>query len=42
MRDFYDGYTDEEIAEQLNIQINDVKQEKLKALDILRYTLKGN
>lgn len=42
MRDFYDGYTDEEIAEQLNIQINDVKQEKLKALETLRYTLKGN
>lgn len=42
MRDFYDGYTDEEIAEQLNIQINDVKQEKLKALDTLRYTLERN
>lgn len=42
MRDFYDGYNDEEIAEQLNIQINDVKQEKLKALETLRYTLKGN
>ena len=42
MRDFYDGYTDEEIAEQLNIAINDVKQEKLKALDILRYTLERN
>lgn len=42
MRDFYDGYTDEEIAEQLNIQISDVKQEKLKALDTLRYTLERN
>lgn len=42
MRDFYDGYTDEEIAEQLNITIQDVKNEKLKALDTLRYTLKGN
>ena len=42
MRDFYDGYNDEEIAEQLNIAIQDVKQEKLKALDTLRYTLKGN
>lgn len=42
MRDFYDGYTDEEIAEQLNIAISDVKQEKLKALDTLRYTLKGH
>mgnify|MGYP000617684219 CR=1 FL=1 len=42
MRDFYDGYTDEEIAEQLNIAIQEVKQEKLKALDTLRYTLKGN
>lgn len=42
MRDFYDGYTDEEIAEQLNIAIATVKQEKLKAFDILRYTLKGN
>lgn len=42
MRDFYDGYTDEEIAEQLNIAIQTVKQEKLKALDTLRYTLKGN
>lgn len=42
MRDFYEGYTDEEIAEQLNITIQEVKQEKLKALDTLRYTLKGN
>ncbi len=42
MRDFYDGYTDEEIAKQLNIQISDVKQEKLKALDTLRYTLERN
>lgn len=42
MRDYYEGYTDEEIAEQLNIAINTVKQEKLKALDTLRYTLKGN
>lgn len=42
MRDFYEGYTDEEIAEQLNIQINDVKQEKLKALETLRYTLERN
>lgn len=42
MRDFYDGYNDEEIAEQLNIQISDVKQEKLKALDTLRYTLERN
>ena len=42
MRDFYDGYTDEEIAEQLNIAIPTVKQEKLKALETLRYTLKGN
>lgn len=42
MRDYYDGYSDEEIAEQLNIAINTVKQEKLKALDTLRYTLKGN
>lgn len=42
MRDFYDGYTDEEIAEQLNIPIPTVKQEKLKALETLRYTLKGN
>lgn len=42
MRDFYEGYSDEEIAEQLNIAISDVKQEKLKALDTLRYTLKGH
>ena len=42
MRDFYDGYTDEEIAEQLNIAISDVKNEKLKAFDILRYTLERN
>lgn len=42
MRDFYDGYSDEEIAEQLNIAIATVKQEKLKALDILRYTLERN
>ena len=42
MRDFYDGYSDEEIAEQLNIAIPTVKQEKLKALDTLRYTLERN
>ena len=42
MRDFYDGYTDEEIAEQLNIAIATVKQEKLKALETLRYTLERN
>ena len=42
MRNYYEGYSDEEIAEQLNIAISDVKDEKLKALDILRYTLKGN
>lgn len=42
MRDFYDGYTDEEIAEQLNIAIQTVKQEKLKAFDILRYALERN
>lgn len=42
MRDFYDGYTDEEIAEQLNIAIPTVKQEKLKALETLRYTLERN
>lgn len=42
MRDFYEGYSDEEIAEQLNIAIQDVKQEKLKALDTLRYTLERN
>ena len=41
MRDFYDGYT-EEIAEQLNIAIPTVKQEKLKALETLRYTLERN
>ena len=42
MRDFYDGYNDEEIAEQLNIAIPTVKQEKLKALETLRYTLERN
>lgn len=42
MRDFYDGYNDEEIAEQLNITISDVKNEKLKALETLRYTLERN
>lgn len=41
MRDFYEGYSDEEIAEQLNITISTVKQEKLKALETLRYILKG-
>lgn len=42
MRDFYEGYSDEEIAEQLNITISDVKNEKLKALETLRYTLERN
>lgn len=42
MRDFYEGYNDEEIAEQLNIAISDVKQEKLKAFETLRYTLERN